>query len=237
MNKTPGITVYHFLTAPIRTDNETELSAERWTGDYVARGRHYFADNGTELRCVHPLFSQVVAFGCASLVLRDHEFSLERMRIMVGDERQCLLLARQAYAEVGNYLLFYSAWGWMPKYLMARSTAMNVGDGSPTPPLLGRMLDLADMLSLGGLVGAPPLHLALAGQDIARIPRPLPTVAIERLMADAIHEPICREIAYALWGVSALYARMHFGSAFTLAPFGFPSSGKATGDATIGEGN
>jgi hypothetical protein len=230
MKKNPAITVFHLITAPTHTDDEAFRGATVWTQDYVDRGRHYFAATGTELLRAHPLFSRIVGFGYAVLLLRRQEFSLQRVRVSVGDERQCLRLARAAHAETQNFLMYYSPWGWMAKYLMARSTAVNAGDGAPAP-IFGRTIDLADMLSLGGLVGAPPLHLALAAQGIANLPTPLPAIAIEKLLVDRMHEPLCRELVLTLWGVSALYVRMHFGFGYSIRPLDIPLDGGDAADA------
>ncbi len=212
----PNTLVYHCITAPLPSNDEVARQAEAWTSDYVNRGRYYFADNGVALRCAHPLFSQVVGFACAELILEGNEFSLRDLRVAVGNERLCLTLAREAQARRARFLMSYAPWGWMPKYLFARSLALHSTEGTTPAPLAGRVIDLADIVALGGLVGSPPLHLALAAQGIGSIPRPLPTVAIERLLQSHEHGPICRELVTSLWAVSALYARMHLGPDYSV---------------------
>lgn len=216
MKPNSAITAFHLITAPIPTSSEVGQAAERWTRDYVARARHSFADTGTDLRCFHPVFSRVVGFACADLSLNDHEFELENVCVAVGNERQCLQLAQRAYADRSRYLLNYTPWGWAPKYLMARSVVLHTADGTAPSPLLGRMIDLCDMLSLGGLVGSPPLHLALEAQGLGSIPRPMPTVAVEQLLAARTHTLLCTELVAALWGMSSLYTRMYLGPAFSV---------------------
>lgn len=221
-DNSPNILVYHCITAPIPSTDEVAKQADEWTRDYVNRGRYYFADNGVALRCAHPLFAQVVGFACAELILEGVEFKLQDLRVSVGNERRCLTLAREAHERRSRFLMNYAAWGWMPKFIYARSLAIHTLDGTSPAPLMGRVIDLADIVSLGGLVGAPPLHLALAAQGIARIPRPLATDAIAQLLAAGDHAPICRELATHLWAASSLYARMHLGPGYSVAKLSLP---------------
>lgn len=227
-DNTPNILVFHFITTPITSTEEVDREAEEWTRDYVTRGRYYFARDGVALRCAHPLFSQVVGFACAELHLDGRQFTLEDLQVAVGDERQCLRLARASFARRAKFLLFYTPWALAPKYLFARSMAVYATDGSSPAPMMGRMIDLADVVSLGGLVGAPPLHLAIAAQGLGRIPRPLATAAVEQLVSVGDHGPICRELVAHLWASASIYARMHLGSDYLVVPPQLPDGPHAS---------
>lgn len=223
-DNSPNILVYHCITAPIATDPEVAGEAEEWTRDYITKSRYYVADNGVALRCAHPLFSQVIGFACAELILEGTQFALHDLRMAVGNELQCLRLAREAHAKRARFLLFYSPWAWLPKFLYARSLALHAIDGTSPAPLVGRVIDLADVVALGGIVGAPPLHLAIAAQGLGKILPPLSTDALEKMIASGNHGPIWQDLATSLWAVSALYARTHLGHNYSVAAASLPGA-------------
>src|SRR5690606_27506419 len=133
---------------PTHAAQDRTAEANAWLADQCRRaGCGTSPSEIDNYAALHPAWGRVAGFACGRVTVDGHTITIADLRVSVGDERHALKLADLLVARRPGSRLTYSMRSWAPRFLIARTIALNLPGRATITDIVKKSIDLADVLS------------------------------------------------------------------------------------------
>lgn len=213
------VILYDLVSVPSETAAERGEAATRWLHeDSSSADRSADASSAETRAAMHPISGKVAGFAAGRLQVTGTSVRIDDLQASIGDERSALMLADRAVARMPGHRVTYSARQWAARFVIARTFLCGLPSRATIGGVARNVINLADVIALGDLVAAPPLHLVAQQLRLPERYRPATMPELVTAVRTGSHARLLVEMVGRIRTLAWLWTAMYLGPEFEVAP-------------------